>query len=53
MKTVLMAKPQDEPRWGNNWTVEGTVEPLKKDGLSIDENVLILTDAVIKWEPCD
>ena len=45
------AKPQDKPRWGSNWTVEGTVEPPKKDDLCNDENVLTLTDAVIKWEP--
>ena len=47
------AKPQDEPRWGSNWTVEGTVEPPKMDGLRNDENVFALTDAVIKWEPTD
>ena len=44
---------QDEPRWGNNWTVEGTVEPPEKDGLRAVVNAywLTLTDAVIKWEP--
>lgn len=46
-------REQDESRYGNNWTVEGTVEPPKKDDLCNDENVLTLTDAVIKWEPTD
>lgn len=47
------AKPQDEPRWGNYWTVEGTVEPPEKDGLRNFEKSFTLTDAVIKWETSD
>ena len=47
------AKPQDEPPWGNNWTVEGTVESPEKDDLRavVNASLLTLTDAVIKWEP--
>lgn len=46
-------REQDESRYGNNWTVEGTVEPPEKDGLRNFEKSFTLTDAVIKWETCD
>lgn len=47
------AKPQDEPRRGNDWTVEGTVESPEKDDLRavVNASLLTLSDAVIKWEP--
>ena len=43
----------DEPRWGNSWTVEGTVEPPGKDDLRDVGSAFRITDAVIKWEPMD
>ena len=48
-------REQDESRYDNNWTVEGTVEPPDKDDLRNVANatLLTLTDAVNRWEPTE
>ena len=44
-------REQDESRYGNNWTVEGTVEPPGEDDQRHFEMAFRLADAVIRWEP--
>ena len=51
--TLRTPEPREQgvSRYGNNWTVEGTVEPPEKDGMRNFEKSFTLTDAVIRWEP--